>query len=255
MGSSVIDIHSHLLPAVDDGSPSIAVSVGVLERFRDAGVETLVCTPHLTASEAGRVRHEEYAARFAELCAAAPAVPALRLGFEIMLDVPGADITAPHLALGGSRAVLVEFPRAGVPPGSTAELRRLRDSGVVPVVAHPERYRNCTADLVREWREAGALIQTDGMMLLGGGPPARLAREMLTDGLIDCIASDNHGDSRSLGGVRHWLLELGAPAAARLLTRDNAERVLLDQPPLPVPPVRVPGGPLVRLRQLLRGGR
>jgi len=54
----VIDIHSHLLPGVDDGSPSVEVSRAVLERFATDGVEVLVCTPHLLASEASRFAHE-----------------------------------------------------------------------------------------------------------------------------------------------------------------------------------------------------
>jgi protein-tyrosine phosphatase len=252
----VIDIHSHLLPGVDDGARTLDASLAVLRRFHGEGVERVVCTPHLRASAAHAAPHEDYAVRFAELVAAAgESSPALALGFEVMLDVPGADLAAPHLALGGSRAVLVEFPRTGVPVGGGDELRRLVASGVRPVVAHPERYRNCTAALVRDWRAAGAAIQTDGMMLLGGGAPAQLARELLEEGLVDCIASDNHGDGRSLAIVRQWLLDLDAADAARLLTRDNAARLLADDEPLPVPPVRVPRGPLDRLRELLRGGR
>ena len=251
----MIDLHSHLLPGVDDGSPSLECSLAVLRRFRDEGVTTVVCTPHLRASEAATVDHADYARRFEALRSAAPTAPALRLGFEIMLDVPGADLAAPHLSLGGGPAVLVEFPRAGVPPGAAAELGRLRALGVVPVVAHPERYRNCTVEMVSEWRAAGAVIQTDGMMLLGTGAPAQLARALLEQSLVDCIASDNHGDSRSLSVVRRWLLELGAPEAAGLLTRDNAELVLSGEAPPPVPPVRVPGGPLTRLRELLRRRR
>ena len=249
----MIDIHSHLLPGVDDGSPSLECSLAVLRRFRDEGVTTVVCTPHLRASEAGRAPHEDYARRFAALRDAAGDGPALALGYEVMLDVPGADLAAPPVRLGGSSAVLVEFPRGGVPIGAAAELARLRAAGLVPVVAHPERYRNCTAAMVREWRAAGAAIQTDGMMLLGGGAPARLARELLADGLVDCIASDNHGDSRSLAVVRRWLDELGAHDAGALLTRENGRRLLADEPVAPVPPVRVPGGPIVRLRELLRG--
>lgn len=251
----MIDIHAHLLPGVDDGSPSLEVTLGVLRRFRADGVDAVVCTPHLAASEAALAPHADYVGRFGELLGAAPGSPELSLGFEIMLDVPGADLTAPQLTLGSSRAVLVEFPRAGVPPGAGAELARIRALGVVPVLAHPERYRGCTLDLVREWRAGGAVIQTDGMMLLGSGPRAELARELLAHGLVDCIASDNHGDSRSLAGVRRWLNELGAREAARLLTSVNPERVLCDDPPLPVPAVRVPRGPLARLRELLRRPR
>ncbi|MDE3054978.1 MAG: hypothetical protein KGJ70_13900, partial [Gemmatimonadota bacterium] len=48
----MIDIHTHLLPGVDDGSPSLAVSLPVLQKFAADGVDVVVCTPHLTASRA-----------------------------------------------------------------------------------------------------------------------------------------------------------------------------------------------------------
>jgi protein-tyrosine phosphatase len=251
----VIDIHTHLLPGVDDGSDSVELSATVLRRFADDGVERLVCTPHLKASEASRVRPGEYAEVFERLQAAAPRSPRLALGWEIMLDVPGADLTAAHLALGGSRAVLVEFGRTGVPARAADELYRLRMSGVVPVLAHPERYWGCTVEQVRRWRAAGAVIQTDALMLLGAGPMAAMAKAMLEEGLVDCIASDNHGDSRSLRAARDWLCEIGAEEQANLLTRSNADRVLSDLAPIPVAPIRVERGFLGRLRELMRGRR
>jgi protein-tyrosine phosphatase len=61
---------------------------------------------------------------------------------------------------------------------------------------------------------------------------------MLAEGLIDILASDNHGDSRSLGAARAWLEEHGADEQLDLLTRVNAERVLADEDPLPVPQFR-----------------
>ena len=251
----MIDIHTHLLPGVDDGSPSVEISTAVLERFAADGVEVLVCTPHLLASEASRIAHQEYAHVFQRLRASAPALPRLELGWEIMLDVPGADLTLPHLSLGASHAVLVEFGRTGVPARAAEELFRLRMSGVVPVLAHPERYWGCTVEQVRVWRQAGAVIQTDALMLLGSGPMAAMAKSMLEQGLVDCIASDNHGDSRSLRAARDWLLELGADEHAHLLTRMNAERLLSDNAPIPVPPLRIERGFLRRLRELVRGGR
>ena len=253
--SGMIDIHSHLLPGVDDGSRSMETSVGVLGRFGQDGVSTLVCTPHLVASAAATAPAERYAELFAELVAAAPATPSLMLGWEIMLDVPGADLRLPHLRLGPSSAVLVELPRNGVPSKAAEELFRIRMSGVVPILAHPERYWGCSVDQVREWRRVGAFIQSDSAMLLGTGPQAELARDMLAEGLIDCLASDNHGDSRSLATARDWLIDLGAPEAAELLTKTNAGLLLADQDPLDVPPVRVDRGMVARLRDLVRRRR
>src|SRR4051794_37163917 len=132
----MIDVHTHLLPGVDDGSPSAEVSIPFLERFATDGVSVVVCTPHLEASRAAHAPHDEHAEILAALRARAPLSPELRLGWEIMLDAPGADLRDPRLSLGGSTAVLVEFPRMMVPPNASEELFRLRMSGVVPIVAH-----------------------------------------------------------------------------------------------------------------------
>ena len=251
----MIDIHSHLLPGVDDGSADIATSVAVLERFARQGVDVVICRPHLNASEAGLAPYDSHCAILEGLIAAAPPSPQLRLGWEIMLDRPGCDLRAPHLSLAGSNAVLVEFPRAYLPAGTTEELDRLRRSGVVPVVAHPERYYGCTLHTVRAWRDAGAVIQTDATMLLARGPMTELAKAMLAEGLIDCLASDNHGDRRSLAAARLWLREMGAEEHAQMLTHANASRVLANEPTIPVPPLALGRGVFTRLRDLLFGRR
>lgn len=234
----MIDIHTHLLPGVDDGSPSFDVSVAVLERFAEQGVTTLVCTPHLNASQASAAPAAHHRALLTDLQARAPAAIELRLGWEIMLDTPNVDLTDPALALGGSRAVLVEFTRGGLPRGATAELRRIARNGRTPVLAHPERYFGCTLDAVREWRKIGVIIQTDASVLMGRGVPSELARGMLAEGLIDILASDNHGDARSLASVEAWLLERGGEEQVTLLTHANAECLLNDEDPIPVPPLR-----------------
>ncbi|MBY0489760.1 MAG: hypothetical protein K2R93_07955 [Gemmatimonadaceae bacterium] len=234
----MIDVHTHLLPGVDDGSPSFDVSLPVLERFVGQGVEVLVCTPHLNASQAANAPWESHRALFDELKARAPKGITLKLGWEIMLDSPGVDLTAPYLALEGSRALLVEFTRGGLPPGATNELRRITRMGRTPMLAHPERYFGCTLELVREWRKIGVVIQTDASVLMGRGVPSELARDMLAEGLIDILASDNHGDHRSLGAARDWLLERGGAEQAELLLHANAEAVLHDEDPMPVPPLK-----------------
>ena len=250
----MIDIHTHLLPGVDDGSPSVDVSIPILQRFVDEGVEIVVCTPHLEAGRAGRAPHDQYEMIFRELSARAPRGITLLRGWEIMIDVPEVDLSDSRLGLGGSPAVLVEFPRMNVPAAAAKELMRLRHSGIIPVLAHPERYWGCTPAMGRTWRDAGAAIQMDASMLLGGPNASKLARALLAEGLVDCIASDNHGDRRSLVGARQWLLEIGAEEQAELLTRGNARRLLDGHLPLPVAPLPVvERGMLARLKQLVLG--
>ena len=247
----MIDIHTHLLPGVDDGARTIEQSVEVLERFALAGVTCVVCTPHLVASEADRVPTERYRSIHRTVCEVAPSTITVQRGWEIMLDRPGVDLTAPHLRLGASGAILVEFPRGTLPSGTEIELLRLRQSGVQPVVAHPERYGGASLELIREWRAAGAIIQTDTAYLLGNGVRSVLARGMLAEGLIDILASDNHGDQRSLWAAQEWLTEIGAADASQLLTTVNPEALLSDQRLVPVPRVQLEKGMFSRLRELL----
>jgi protein-tyrosine phosphatase len=249
----MIDIHTHLLPGVDDGSPSIAASVPVLEKFAASGVEVVVCTPHLEASRAGEAPYEHHAALLARLTAAAPAVPRLVAGWEIMLDVPGTDLRDPRLGLGGSTARLVEFGRTSLPPNAADELHRLRMSGVVPVVAHPERYWGCTRAQVAAWRRCGALIQMDVTAILGARRMGRLATELLAGGMVDCFASDTHVDNRSLAAAKQWLEEVASADVAALMTAENARRILSDREPVPVPPIELRKGVLDRLRELVFG--
>jgi len=249
----MIDIHTHLLPGVDDGSRSIEASVEVLERFGRDGVEVVVCTPHLDASDAHEAPHERNAGLLAALTTAAPTTPRLLLGFEILLDAPGVDLSDPRLGLGGSTARLVEFARMGLPPAAGKEFLRLRMGGLVPVIAHPERYWGCTADLVEAWRAAGAVIQMDVTAILGPKRMHRFGEELLGRGLVDLFASDTHVDKRSLAAARQWLAEVADPDVANLLTRDNPRRLLDDQDVMPVPPIKLQLGMIRRLRELVLG--
>jgi len=225
------------------------VSVPILERFRDDGVTLLVCTPHLQASQAVSAPIEAHRAILATLQAQVPS-PQLALGWEIMLDQPGVDLTHPDLTLGDSRALLVEFSIGGVPRGAVSELRRIARSGRTPILAHPERYYGCSVELVREFRKIGVVIQTDVTVLLGRGAPSEIARDLLAAGLVDILASDNHGDRRSLAAGRDWLLARGASTEqVALLTRRNAELVLSDEDPEPVAPLST-GGALQRIKRL-----
>jgi protein-tyrosine phosphatase len=249
----MIDLHSHLLPGVDDGSRSFEQSVGVLERFADQGVECVVLTPHLNVSRSADAPYERHLELLEELRRRAPSAVELRLGWEIMLDEPNRDLRAHRLSLGDSGAVLVEFPLSGVPVQGGEELYRIRSSGVVPVLAHPERYWGCTAKKVYEWRQAGAVIQMDTAGLLGKGRIAKISRQLLELGLVDLFASDNHGDTRSLATARDWLLEVSTPEHAELLTRTNARRLLENEALAPVPPLPEATGIFSRFRELFLG--
>jgi protein-tyrosine phosphatase len=93
----------------------------------------------------------------------------------------------------------------------------------------------------------------DAAGLASGTRGARLAADLLERGLVDLLASDTHGDSRSLAPARQWLAEIGAEQQIDLLTRENAARLLRNQAVLPVPPISRERGMFDRLRELIFG--
>lgn len=249
----MIDIHTHLLPGVDDGSPNADHSTLVMSRMYQEGVREIVCTPHLNASAATTAPFHTHGQLLSQLRRYVPEGLTLHAGFEIMLDVSDAPLEDPRLGLAGTRARLVEFPRRGLPPGSTGMLDHIRSQGLVPVVAHPERYIGCTTQTIGEWRALGAVIQCDAMALLGAGPMTDFAREMLGAGQVDILASDNHGDRRSLATAVLWLDELGAAGQAATLTKDNPALLLQERPLATVAPISFHRGVFDRLRELIFG--
>jgi protein-tyrosine phosphatase len=251
----VIDLHTHLLPGVDDGSPNAEHSAMVIARMYAEGVRGIACTPHLNASKAASAPFDHHAGLLAHLRTLAPGDLMLYSGFEIMLDTSAFDLSDARLGLNASRARLVEFPRRGLPPNATELLLHVRGQGCVPVVAHPERYQGCTIDTIVTWRELGAVMACDAMALLGGGVMTGFARALLGAGLVDILASDNHGDRRSLSTAAVLLSEFGAASQAAILTSDNPARLLSGEELQPVPPVSFQRGMFDRLRELIRGMR
>lgn len=250
----MIDLHTHLIPGVDDGSHTIEQSVEVLQKFARQGVTAVCCTPHLRAADAGDPACEDMDAILGDLVDAAPPVPALHRGFEIMLDVPNPVLDDRCLGLAGSRYVLVEFGRLVPAQASVEILSRIAAQGVVPLLAHPERYAVCSPELGSRWREAGAVLQVDATTLLAESRRAARARALLQAGCASIVASDNHGDSRSVAAAVEWLESHGGAMQAQLLAVDNPNSILHDLPLAPVPPLRIRRSLYTQLREFLVGG-
>ncbi len=262
------DLHSHLIPGVDDGSAGEAYSAGALEYFRREGVGQIVTTPHFMGSLTRDPA--QLADRLAELDAgwavlqrlvredAERAGTPLRVerGAEVMLDVPDPDVSDARLRLAGGPYVLVEFPGLHVPPiNAEFAIVALRERGWRAVVAHPERYRNLDSGLttIARFKQAGAVLQMNAGSLLGGygTTAAGQARRLLALGWIDFVSSDYH--ARGEPGVAAFaaaLVSLGASEHAELLTVVNPARVLAGELPLPVPPMDAVGGDAQEARPL-----
>lgn len=246
----MIDLHSHLLPGVDDGSRTVEQSVGVLREMARQGVTAVCLTPHVLASRAALGVPPAHDRAFEALAAAAPPEVRLLRGAEIMLDRPLVGDDARALSLNGSRYLLVEFPRLIAEEAVRNALLVVGSRGMVPILAHPERYSSCTVQAAWRWKETGAKLQVDATTLLSPQSRGERARQLVAAGLADIIAADNHGDTRTVAAGAEALREHRGEVQAELLAVTNPAAILADEPLEPVPPLVFRTSWLQRVRRL-----
>jgi protein-tyrosine phosphatase len=253
----VIDLHSHLLPGVDDGSRSVEQSVKVLNEMARHGITDVCLTPHLQSGRAEAGPPSAHTRAFEALRADAPALPRLHRGAEVMLDRP---VTRPvalarNVTLAGTRYILVEFPRLVSYDTVSNALNQVVELGLLPVLAHPERYSCCSVDAVRQWRHIGARMQVDATTLLASQARGQRARQLVAEGLADIMAGDNHGDDRTVATGANFLKAQDGAEQVELLAVQNPKAILNDSPTLPVPPLQIRESWMKRIKYFLEGGR
>ncbi len=260
-----VDIHSHLVPGVDDGSRTLDDALESIERMTRLGIRAILTTPHFNASilrvpDEAEARITEVEHAFAALHAAVedrfPEVHLMR-GFEVMLDDPDPDLSDARVRLDGTPFVLVEWPSMQVPPGTPAVIQRLRSQGHIPVIAHPERYHvgGSMVELAQLWKDAGAFLQVNHGSITGryGGRVQKRGWDLLEAGLADYLASDHHGRPHlelQLEGTLNAVEGMGAEESIQALLRTNPRRLIDGEEPFPVRPIRSTTGWKDRLKQL-----
>jgi len=234
----VIDLHCHLLPAVDDGPASIEESIAMGRAAYADGVRTIVVTPHARdwrrahpgekagATLPGQVRALQEALHQA-------GVPlALHPGMEeeLDLDLPQRLEDGRAVPLGRGPYFLLELPFMQYPLYLDEVLFQAQVQGWRPLLAHPERYRYVQAspDVLAPLVQRGVLVQVSVGSLAGeGGPRDReVAQWLLRRGLVHCLASDGH----SAAGARRALLTPGVQAAARIIGPARAHALVTEIP-------------------------
>ncbi|MDW8103763.1 MAG: CpsB/CapC family capsule biosynthesis tyrosine phosphatase [Armatimonadota bacterium] len=236
----MIDLHTHILPGVDDGLQNAGEALLLAEEAAAQGVTTMVATPHLywgarPALSAAQIR--EGVEELNRLIQAKGTPLTVVPGCEIPLT---AD-PLPHLlrgewmSLGDSGcAVLVESSWEGWSASNTATVRSLLDAGWTVVLAHPERHAHFQQDLslLEELVQMGVHLQvTSSSLLPGKASPAvaRCAYELMERRMVSVVASDCHDLKRrrcDLGEAAELIRRSYGPHVARMLTA-TAPRALL----------------------------
>jgi protein-tyrosine phosphatase len=239
----VIDLHSHILPGVDDGARTMADSIGLARDAVRDGVTTIVATPHVrddypTSAET----MERLTGEVREALRAARVVLEVVTGGEVAIDalVPmaGEDLTRFSIA-GTGRYLLVEFPYSGWPLRLPSEIERLRARGLTALIAHPERSRDVQErpERLGPLVDAGALVQVTAASVDGrlGRPARRTAMRLLDLGLAHVVASDAHMPGTRAVGMSRAADALRDERLARWLTVDAPAAIVAgeDLPPRP----------------------
>lgn len=241
----MIDLHSHILPGLDDGAASVEESLELAAAAVRDGVQVMAATPHVrgdypTSPEAMEAALETTRDALAQAGIAFELLP----GGEVALDALP-DLSEEHLhrfGLGGNPGyVLLEFPYGGWPLSLETAVFELRTRGIAPVLAHPERNVAVQAapERVEQVVATGALIQLTAGSLTGaeGSAARKAARRLLDLDLAHLVAGDWHGRGIRRGTLPEARAALGHAELARWLTED-VPRAIVERRPLPERPPR-----------------
>jgi len=197
----VIDIHSHILPGIDDGASDLNESVAMCRRAAEQGCTAIVATPHQRTDRWSNENPEILRDLVGQVRAEVGDTIEVFSGGEIRIDSELVrELSAPDRAglmtLAESDFLLLEFDRHGHGPPPLDLVYDIVALGYQPIIAHPEFIPHLASDfeMLEQMREAGALFQITGMSVTGefGGEALATVEAMLDAELADIVASDAH---------------------------------------------------------------
>jgi protein-tyrosine phosphatase len=198
-----IDIHSHVIPGIDDGARNEAIALEMLAIAKKSGTGHIIATPHYVY---GNTRYG-----FATIIEKCNSLNRLAASAGIDITVyPGCEVfITPELielyeqgligTLADSCYMLVEFPMMSIPPYTDNVLYKLQLKGVIPIIAHPERYTEIQRqpDILESFIDRGILAQVNSGSITGiyGRESKKTAMRLIKEGLVQFAASDAHSAS------------------------------------------------------------
>lgn len=232
----IADMHTHVLPEMDDGSASVEESITMLREMAGYGIRTVTATPHFYAKsdtpEAFFGRRESAYRRLSREMEKHSDLPQIKLGAEVhFFQGMSESEVLPQLTIAEKRCILVEMPHMVWTAGMYDELVQIRNKqGLIPVIAHVERYIGGfrTRRIMEQLEELPVLVQANASFFLNRFT-APLALRLLRQGQIHLLGSDCHNMSSrkpNLGeAVKVIQTSLGQPALDRI---DEYQKIVFD---------------------------
>lgn len=212
----MLDVHTHILPGIDDGSRSVEQSLTMLRAEAEQGAKTVMLTPHYRATRespaefAGRRAAAEV--RLREAVGDQEGLPALYCGAEVEFfeGLSHVEELEP-LCIGGGSVMLIEMPFCPWNRRMLAEISALQQHrGVQPILAHIERYRSFQPKgLWEELSDRGVWLQCN-TSFFRRWQTSRIAMSMLKRRLVDFVATDSHDLERRAPDLGAAMEKIGA---------------------------------------------
>ena len=234
----MIDLHTHVLPGVDDGARTLGEARALALDLASQGVTVMAATPHVrddypTTPDVMEGAVAEVRADFEAHRVPVEVVHGAEVDLGLLWAIPQEDLPRLTIAQTG-RYLLLEFPYRGWPFALDSAVKRLVELGVTPLLAHPERNPEVQdrPERVRGIVESGALVQVTAASLEGSRDRAAQAAglRLLDLGLVHVLASDSHGPHISREGMAAAAAMLGDPGLARYLTVDAPGAIVAGEP-------------------------
>ena len=234
----VVDIHSHILPEVDDGPKTWDVCASMCGMAAADGITHMVATPH--ANDRFHYDREYLQGLVSNLQSLVGPAPQLSLGCDFHLsydNIQDAFANPTRYVIGNTRYLLVEFSNYGIPAQITDSLLRLGDVGITAIITHPERnpiLRENPQQVV-EWAEQGCAVQVTGASLTGlwGDRTRRAAHWLLERQAVHVLATDAHDLERRppvLSTAREAAAVIYGDEVADALVEGNPRAILANEP-------------------------
>ena len=233
----MVDIHTHILPEVDDGARSWQMAEQMCQMAVEDGIEHMVATPHAN----GRFSYDRDWLRgvLNELRQRTGGRPKLSLGCDFHFSLENLESLEkkPHrYTIEDTPYLLVEFSDYSVPPSANRELEELLQRGLVPIVTHPERNPQLQRkpDRVLQWVELGCAVQLTASAITGlwGEKAKKTANWLLEHEAVHIVATDCHsvdGRPPKLSAARDAISREFTVETAQALTEHNPRAVVNGQ--------------------------
>ncbi len=225
----MIDIHSHILPGIDDGAKSMEETVELIKIAQDTGTKIIVASPHSDAEYTyDHERVDELIAEAQQL--AGDGIKIVRgCDFHLMFSNVSAAMEHPkRYTINNGPYILMELSDMMIFPNTTDIWRQLENYGIRIILTHPERNLILQGkfEQIEKWVSEGFYMQITAMSLLGtfGKKALKVATRMLDKGLVHFVASDGHdpvGRPPRLDVAFNWVKERYGDDLAELLFIDN----------------------------------